>query len=589
MTTPSGPIQIEIVQAESATVNITRTPPPGLSISGTGPQGARGTKIFDVSGVPAPTLGLAGDYAIDDAAHLLYGPKNNMGWPVETMSLQGPQGIQGVKGDTGSTGPTGATGATGATGSQGPKGDTGSTGATGPTGANGVNAAGYGASVTSFMATTPPFYIAHRGSGDVYPEHTMESYSSAVASGAKAIEVSVSLSSDGILVCHHDLDTTRMTGKSGTIASKPYAGIRQGNPVDARTFLGPNWDLVKIPTLREVLDRFGGKVVIFLEPKDASAACVNATIAMVNEFGINSSVVWKEYHGLNYVKAQAANLKIWGYLDAADDEAMITTVSGRCDYLGVPITATDSFITSVVSRGKPVICWPISRRSEVARVQALGVVGMMSAGYKYVSTSTKMTSSDTFGLGVRSPGEVPLDQTTAAQQPQWNTTNSSRVLNGSAGQSLSLGNFAPITATTYSITFDMMFETIPADTSLHAGIAFGKSDDQKYQFNTANATGGYHFVFRPNGSMQLYTHAAGNATGTQIGNVTNAVPAAGEWCSFKIDVTPTQVIVTRTDASVGGTKTFTATNSAFRGGYIHLSKHSITGANNVQFRNVLVT
>ncbi|XAO35225.1 hypothetical protein SEA_FRANCOB_29 [Streptomyces phage Francob] len=113
MTTPAGPIQIEIVQAESPTVSITRTPPPGVSVASSGPQGAPGTKIHDVTGVPAPTLGLAGDYAIDTAAHLLYGPKTNVGWPGSTVDLKGP------KGDTGNTGATGSTGAAGTNGTNG--------------------------------------------------------------------------------------------------------------------------------------------------------------------------------------------------------------------------------------------------------------------------------------------------------------------------------------------------------------------------------------------------------------------------------------------------------------------------------------
>jgi hypothetical protein len=81
MTTPAGPIQIEIVEAESPTVSITRTPPPGVSISGTGPQGAPGTRIYETSGTPSGSLGLAGDFAIDRGFGRLYGPKGASTWP----------------------------------------------------------------------------------------------------------------------------------------------------------------------------------------------------------------------------------------------------------------------------------------------------------------------------------------------------------------------------------------------------------------------------------------------------------------------------------------------------------------------------
>ncbi|QIQ62916.1 hypothetical protein SEA_MOAB_31 [Streptomyces phage Moab] len=107
MTTPAGPIQITIVEAESPTVAITRTPPPGVSVSSSGPQGAPGTRIYETSGTPSNSLGLAGDYAIDTDTAIFYGPKGASIWPVDTLSLKGPQGDQGtpttVNGKTGSS------------------------------------------------------------------------------------------------------------------------------------------------------------------------------------------------------------------------------------------------------------------------------------------------------------------------------------------------------------------------------------------------------------------------------------------------------------------------------------------------------
>lgn len=559
---------IEIIQPVSPEFSISLAGPQGpagpAGIQGVpgaagsnGTNGANGAQWLNGTSNPTSGQGVVGDWFINTVSQDIYKKTNSTTWTLQAN----------IKGATGLTGAAGTNGTNGT---------------------NGINAAGFNANAASFIAETP-FFIAHRGSGEVYPEHTMEAYASSIAAGAKAIEISVSRTADGVLVCHHDLDTLRMTGKTGTIASKPYSSLRQGNLVDGRPFLGPNWDLLRIPTLREVLDRFGGKVVMFIEPKDSSAACVNETIAMIVEFGLQSSVIWKEYQALNYVKAHAANLKVWGYLQDAASEASIDLVAGKSDYLGVNVGNTDAFFTSVISRGKPVISWPLTRRSEVTRLQALGVVGMMCSGWSYLTKSAPIHSVDNFNLGVKVPGEISWSPSDASQQPGWNLTNGSRAFAGGAGQSLCLGDFCPITATTYSISFDMMYETIPSDTTAHhAGIVFGKVDDQKYQFNTANPTPGYHFVFRPNGSMQLYTHSAGVTSGTSLNSVTNAVAVAGEWASFKIDVTPTQITVTRTDASVGGTKTFTVTNNAHRGGYIHLSKHAATAANTVHYRNVTV-
>lgn len=52
MTTPSGPIQVTITEAESPSVQITRTPPAGISISSGGPRGEQG--IQGPTGAPGP-------------------------------------------------------------------------------------------------------------------------------------------------------------------------------------------------------------------------------------------------------------------------------------------------------------------------------------------------------------------------------------------------------------------------------------------------------------------------------------------------------------------------------------------------------
>lgn len=102
------PIHIEIVQAESPTVYIVRTPPPGFSIST--PTNSSG------EGIPGPP-----------------GPKGDTGatGPTGPTGSTGPQGIQGIQGITGATGPKGDKGDTGNTGAAGSNGSPGATGSQG--------------------------------------------------------------------------------------------------------------------------------------------------------------------------------------------------------------------------------------------------------------------------------------------------------------------------------------------------------------------------------------------------------------------------------------------------------------------------
>ena len=64
----------------------------------TGAAGAAGSKIYTGTTAPASTVGVVGDYYLDKANYLFYGPKTATGWGTP-VSLQGPQGPPGPEGD----------------------------------------------------------------------------------------------------------------------------------------------------------------------------------------------------------------------------------------------------------------------------------------------------------------------------------------------------------------------------------------------------------------------------------------------------------------------------------------------------------
>jgi hypothetical protein len=87
----------------------------------TGDNGADGKTILNGSGTPSVETGVNGDFYIDTANNLIFGPKTSGIWGSGT-SIVGPTGSQG---STGAQGPQGATGATGLTGAAGATGATG--------------------------------------------------------------------------------------------------------------------------------------------------------------------------------------------------------------------------------------------------------------------------------------------------------------------------------------------------------------------------------------------------------------------------------------------------------------------------------
>ncbi|THA72553.1 hypothetical protein E6R60_26865 [Streptomyces sp. A0642] len=441
--------------------------------------------------------------------------------------------------------------------------------------------------INSLLGETP-FFIAHRGSGMEYPEHTMAAYESAVAGGVKAIEVSVQVTADGVLVCCHDQTLERTTNGVGNVSAWTYQALRNKVRTNLRPLLGDGWIEQEIPTLKDVLDRFLGRVVIFLEAK--SNVSVPIVQKMLTDFypHANQSLVWKgHYQGTSFPWAKAHNMATWAYVDANTTDAQMDAISTQPDMWGVPHTMTDTRIGQIVARNKPTICWEVHRRSDVTRLSALGVRGMMCAQLQYVRGTTQLGTTDDWDTSVKAPGDMGTVLYTNNRALKYAGDGSVHFDVVGAAALIGSRSLPTFPTNGYRILFKMKYEGLPASNE-HAGIAFGKVADDSYRFDLANPSGGYHVVMRGSGQMQLYTHAAGSTTGTAIGTATTTAPVAGQWMSFQIDVTPTQVILSRTD--VGPVVTITADNTDYRGGYLHLTAGSVGSlANRPHWQDLIVT
>ncbi|ACX71117.1 glycerophosphoryl diester phosphodiesterase [Streptomyces phage ZL12] len=449
--------------------------------------------------------------------------------------------------------------------------------------------------VDAYLASASPSsprFFGHRGGGMVRPEHTLVGYRACAAMGF-ALEVSVNVDASGELWCLHDLTLDRTTYQTGNLNTYTTEEVGQAVLTNGRTLLGPGWTDQRMVPLRQVLDEFLGKIPILLEPKGNDAVVPCQTLLDTYYPHAPRSVIWKAHIGtLSLPWAKSRGYRTWVYLDPGTTDATMNAKDTNVDYWGVATTFTDQRISEVVARGKPVFAWPVYRRSQVARLTGLGVVGMMSSDPRYVSTSTPQRTFSRWGLAVKESGGTPtLDYDTAYALVFGEGADAGWVsINALPNQSYGLGNYSPIvgSAAGYRIAFDMKHKVLPAGT-VHGGYYFGKASDDPYRFTTANATGGYHVVMRASGDMQLYRHTAGVTSGTQVGStIATTVPVADTAMSFQIDVTPTTVELRRTDG-VGWT-TGPIADTTYRGGYHGLSNGSITDlATRPFWRNLVIT
>jgi glycerophosphoryl diester phosphodiesterase len=412
----------------------------------------------------------------------------------------------------------------------------------------------------------------------------MRAYQESTKAGVAAIEVSVNATRDGVLVCHHDQSALRVTGHDRKVAELTYPEL-SALRVDARAWLGPATGLEPIPTVREVLDRFAGSHVIFIEDKQGTNTA--ELLDLMDSYPDSTEhFVWKQPAPALQVKAASARgYKTWGYF-MPDMVPRLEELAARFDYLGIHHSADDETIRKAVSYDKPVICWEIHTRSACDRVTALGVQGLMCSNVPYVTSAGAAETRDRFSTGERAAGDLPwtIDQGWEAQ-PIVDAVSASVLLNKDQNFSYRLGSMGPITREIHTLAFDMCWpQELPSEL-LHAGIAFGQQDDSPYRVLLPSSVGGYHLIIRAAGELVLYRRDPGNPAGTRLQSIMTTPVRAAEWMRFKIEVTPASVRFSRLDGAGWSGMTM---DREYRGGYLSLCK-DYPDPVPVQFRNVSVT
>lgn len=422
--------------------------------------------------------------------------------------------------------------------------------------------------IDSLIATTP-FYIAHRGSGDNWVEHSMSAYEHSVSLGAKAIEVSINATSDGVLVCHHDVTTKRLAGEDVNIADVTYAqlSLLLNSSTD---WLGPAAKPRPIPRLTDVLDRFARTHVIFLEDKQGTNT--RALLAAMAEYpNATGHLVWKTWAGAGqHELIRSAGFRTWGYF-TEELYARADELSQKFDYLGVYSTATDAQIQQIASFGKPVIGWEIHYRSMRDRMSRLGVAGMMCSNLPYVTSTTARATTDTFDSGLRAAGDLPwtTDLGTSVQ-PTIDQAKGTVSLAVADIQSYLMGSLCPVPERRHTLACELRWPNALPDSNDHAGVAFGQTDDRPYRVRIASTVSGYHLIVRANGMIELFSREAGSINGLLVGSVKTDAPVVGKWIRLQIDVSAHHVHIYRLDAATWALETSAVVPA---GGYFWLCKN----------------
>ncbi|WP_329217223.1 glycerophosphodiester phosphodiesterase [Streptomyces microflavus] len=445
--------------------------------------------------------------------------------------------------------------------------------------------------VDAFMAQPGTKIFGHRGAGMVAPEHTEAAYDYAIAHGIQAMELSVNVDSEGQLWCLHDLTLDRTTYNTGALNTYPSTGVAQRILTNGRVMLGQGWTDQPMVPLRTMLDKYLGRVVLFLEPKGNDAVVPLQTLLSTSYPHAPASVIWKAHVGTSFTWPKNNGFRTWCYVDDASSDAVLDGKDSLVDYWGVSTSMSSARRQQIVARGKPVFSWPVYRRSQRAALEADGVVGLMSSDPVYVRGTTAQATASRWDQQVKESGGTPMSDYTEAAALKFSETDGWVSINRSRG-TYGLGRYCPIApgAGGYRIQIEMKYDQLSGDLAVHGGLYLGKNSDDVYEFSTLNATPGYHLILRQNGVLRLYRHLTTQTGGVAIGagDIATDAVVAGQSMTIQVDVTPTTIEARRLGNA--GWTTGPIADTTHRGGYFGLSNGSITDTAVRPFwRNLAIT
>lgn len=214
--------------------------------------------------------------------------------------------------------------------------------------------------------------LGHRGIKAKYPENTLVSFEAAIDLGVDLIEFDINITKDGETVVIHDNTIDRTSDHQGLTRDYTLAELKS---FDFGGWFDEKYKGTQIPTFREVLELATSKsdtLLFNVEIKDMTHECVDKTIAMLHEFGIEERTVIACFNAeiLRYTKSAYPHMRLQGFPGRHMKE--FTEKTYDCMFgMGIPISwksCTEESIAADVAFAKErgILAWLFCAETEEA-------------------------------------------------------------------------------------------------------------------------------------------------------------------------------------------------------------------------------
>ncbi len=241
------------------------------------------------------------------------------------------------------------------------------------------------------MAKLPWFDIGrtlnwgHRGASGHAPQNTLAAFLLAAEMGADGIELDVHLSADGEAVVIHDDTVDATTDGSGQVSAMTLAELKA---LDAGGWFDPRFAGERIPTLQEVFDAVGQRLLINVEikveagyhPPDQEAE----TVRLIEDNGLIERVIVSSFSISSLRRTRRLNPNIaLGLLYARVETPLFPTLArllgARYEALHPQFCLVNAgYMARARRRGLQVNAWTANEVSDMRRLLDAGANGIIT-------------------------------------------------------------------------------------------------------------------------------------------------------------------------------------------------------------------
>lgn len=249
-----------------------------------------------------------------------------------------------------------------------------------------------------------PFYIAHRGGANIFPEGTIEAYEGCIALGNIMIEQDCRALLDGSLGVYHDTTLDRLTDKTGPASN--YSTMAWENIKITKAL--PGWKETGLTTFEKVLQTFGTRAIYVPESKDQKSAA--EIIRLLKKHSLTDHAIVQSFNIAELLPLVDHGVPLM--LLVTNTSVLPDSIAqAGIQYVGVSTEVADSYITECIAKGLKVVVWTIDRRYQRDHYLSLGVSGFFSDDPLYLSGKSPSLRKDPFSNQVYFHGTLtpPID------------------------------------------------------------------------------------------------------------------------------------------------------------------------------------